>query len=107
MRVITVRRSLVSRQREIRAALFQTVEQAGDVRIARNHAVGDFPAGQPFGRAAQDAQHVVLRRREIFGFEHLEQAAGEHVRGAQQVEERCFLGRAGGPPSGLADWLAS
>ena len=42
-------------------ALFQAVEQAGDVRIAGNHAAGDLAAGQPFGRAPQDAEHVVLR----------------------------------------------
>ena len=69
-------------------ALLEAVEQARNVRIPGNHAAGDFAAGEPFGRASQDPQHVVLRRRELHRLEHGDHAAAEQVRSAKQVEVR-------------------
>ncbi len=53
------------------AALLQPVEQASDVWVSRNHAVGDFPAGEAFRRAAKNPEHVVLRRRNILALQNL------------------------------------
>lgn len=88
-------------------ALFEAVEKAGDVWIACDHAIGYFSAGEAFGRATQDAEDVVLGGREVFGFEDMVEAAGEHVRGAEEVEERGFFPGAAGPPVGLRmiGWL--
>jgi hypothetical protein len=80
------------------AALFQTVQQAGDVGIASDHALGDFAAGQAFWCATQDAQDVVLVRGEVFGFEQRDEAATELVRSAEELQEGGFLG--GGWSSG-------
>jgi hypothetical protein len=74
-------------------APFESVEKASNVRIAGDHAIGDFSAGQAFGRATQDAENVVLGGRKVLSFENVIEAAGEHVRGAQKVEERSFFGR--------------
>lgn len=41
--------------------LFQAVDEAGDVGVARDHTAADFTTGEPFlSRAAQDAESVVL-----------------------------------------------
>ena len=69
IRAITVRRSFVFAAARNQAALLQAVEQAGNVRVSGNHAAGDLAARKPFGRAAQDSQHVVLRRRELLALE--------------------------------------
>src|ERR1700732_331829 len=51
-------------------AFLHAVEQAGDVRIVRDHAIADIPARESGGLgAAQDAQDVVLRAGEAVGFE--------------------------------------
>src|SRR6266576_5518460 len=43
------------------AARFHAVEEARHVRIVRNHAVSDAPAGQSFGLGpAENAQDIVL-----------------------------------------------
>src|SRR5882672_2771954 len=73
------------------APLLQTVEQPSNIWVVRNHAAGDFPTREPFGCAAQDSEHVVLRRRESLGLEHGDEAARQHVYGAQQIQERGFL----------------
>lgn len=88
-------------------ALFEAVEKAGYVGVACDHAVGYFSAGEAFGRAAQDAEDVVLSGREVFSFEDVVEAAGEHVRGAEEIEERGFFPGAAGPPHGLRmiGWL--
>jgi hypothetical protein len=44
------------------AALFEAVEEAGDIGIAGDHAVRDFAAEQAFWRSPQNAQDVVLVR---------------------------------------------
>ena len=43
-------------------------------------------------RAAQNAEHVVLRWREIERPEHLKDRAVEHVGRPENAEERFFLG---------------
>src|SRR5580704_1667636 len=43
--------------------LLQSIKQSRDVGIPSDHAFPDFAARQTFQCAAQDAQHVVLRRR--------------------------------------------
>src|SRR4051812_14858073 len=46
--------------------LFHPVEQASDVGYLGHEAVADFVAAEALlARAAQDAQHVVLRRRDV------------------------------------------
>src|SRR5438132_11836857 len=53
-----------------KAAIFQAIEQARNVRIARNHALGNLAARQALRpSAAQDAQRVVLRSGESKLFE--------------------------------------
>ena len=48
------------------SAVFKTIEEAGDVRIVRNHATTHFPAGQArWTRASQNSQNVELRTGEI------------------------------------------
>lgn len=42
-------------------ALFQPVEQPRDIRIVRNHTIGDLPAGEPLGSPAKDSQNIILR----------------------------------------------
>ena len=73
------------------ATFFQPVEQASDVRVASNHAFGDLATREPFGRAAKDSQHVVLRRGEILSLDNPHQAPGQHVGSAQQVKEGHLL----------------
>src|SRR5262249_1985390 len=47
------------------ASSFQAVEEAGDIGIAGNHPAGNLAGRETFRRPAQDAQDVVLRRREV------------------------------------------
>src|SRR5258708_5054488 len=61
------------------SALGQAVEQTRNVGISRNHAGGNFAAGKSAGRAAQDAKHVVLCRREVLALEQLRRGAREQV----------------------------
>src|SRR6266487_1756579 len=84
------------------ATLFQAVKQSGYVRVPGNHAAGDFAARESLGRTAQDSQYVVLDPREVFGLENMDQAAPQHIRGAQQFEERDFLRRADGALAGFS-----
>jgi hypothetical protein len=75
------------------SASFQTIEQTSDVRIAGDHAGGDFTAGQAvvvgvsfavvagaalFGvsmRAAQNSQDIILSVREFGGLQRFFQRA--------------------------------
>ena len=69
------------------AALLQTVEQPRDIWVTRNHPAADFAAGEPFRRAAQDSENIVLRRRKVFGLEHLRRTTRQYICGAQQLQE--------------------
>jgi len=73
-------------------AALQAVKKAGDVRVAGDHAAGDFAAGKALGCTAQDAENVVLGGGELLGLEQLRDAAGECVGGAQEFEVRQLLG---------------
>jgi hypothetical protein len=53
------------------SSFFQPVQQSCDVRIPRNHAVPNFTAGKSLRRSTQNAQDVILRRRQLFGFQQL------------------------------------
>jgi hypothetical protein len=77
-----------------KSALLESVEETGDVGVAGDHAVRNFAAQQPVGRAAEDAQGVVLIRGEIMLFEQLRRTAGEKVGSALEFDEERFF-RAG------------
>src|SRR5262245_61163369 len=74
------------------AALLQAIKQASDVRIACNHATRDLSAGETVWCPPQDSEHVVLRWREVLSLQRLRRPTGKHVGGAQQIQERSFLG---------------
>ena len=42
-------------------AFFYAIEQAGYIRVARDHTLGDLAAEQTLRRPSQDTQHVILR----------------------------------------------
>jgi hypothetical protein len=82
--------------------LFEAVKQAGDVGVPGNHSAGDFSTGQAFGRAAQDAEDVVLSGRDILGFENLNQPSRQEIGGAHKFEKGGFFGRSmPGAPGGF------
>jgi hypothetical protein len=66
-----------------KAALFEPVEEAGDIRVAADHSRRDFAAEQAIGGAAQDTQNVVLIGREVVLLEEVGGAAGQQVDGAR------------------------
>src|SRR5579864_4391827 len=67
------------------APRFHAIEQARDVRIARDEPAADFAAGQALlAGAAQDAQDVVLGAAEAVGLEQGLGAASQGVGGAEQ-----------------------
>src|ERR1019366_6769493 len=67
---------------------FHSVEQASDIRIARDKPPADLAAGQAlFPRASQDAQDVVLRSGEAVGLEQGLGAASQGVGGAHKADE--------------------
>jgi hypothetical protein len=74
------------------AAPLQAVQQAGDVGFALDHAGGDVAAEQTrVTGAAQDAEHVVLRRRQPVLLQEGGGRVGERVGGAENGDEG-FLG---------------
>src|SRR5712692_8090864 len=74
------------------SAAFQAIDQAGDVGVTIDHALADLAAGQPFRpRTAEDAQRVVLGRREPMLLQHLGPAPCQLVGGAHQRHEHLFL----------------
>ena len=117
IRLVTTRRSDESRGAGDQAAGFEAVEQAGHVRVAGDHPVADLAAGDALrrrvrvpavaaagARAAEDAEHVVLRGRDAVRLEQLGQVAHQHVRGPHHREEGLLLRGpplAGGGSSGL------
>src|SRR5579863_8086360 len=74
------------------AAGFHTVEQAGDVRIARDQPASDLATSQSaFSSAAQDAQNIVLRSGKAKGLEQGFGAARKGVGGAHQADKDASL----------------
>src|SRR5262245_5343195 len=53
------------------ATFFHAVEQARDIWIPSNHPPGNFSARQAVRRSPQNAEHVVLCRRDILRFQDL------------------------------------
>lgn len=72
-------------------ALFEPVEEAGDVRVAGDHAIADFAAEQTLGCAAENAEDVVLVGGELVLFEELGRSAGEQIGGAHQFDKDGFF----------------
>ena len=98
MRVLTTRRSFFPRARD-QSARLHAVQQARDVRVARNEPAADFAAGQAvLSRAAQDAQDVVLRSGKAGG---LSSASAPRVK-ASAVRSRLTKTWASRSLSGLA-----
>ena len=91
------------------AALFHAVEKASHVRVVRNHAIADAPAGKAFGLgAAKDAKDVVLGAGEAGGFQELLRFLGESVGGLQESDKNPVLhgdgdaGRSGARTHGVS-----
>jgi hypothetical protein len=73
-------------------ARFEAVEQSGDVGILRHHALTDLAAGGAFPfRAAQDAERVVLRRRQVGAADRLGHRARKPLGRAQQAHVHFLL----------------
>lgn len=74
------------------SAGFHAVEQACDVRIARNETAADLAAGQAFfSSASQDSQDVVLRSGEAVGLEQGLSAACQGVSSAHKAHKDAGL----------------
>jgi len=39
---------------------FETIEEPGNIGIAGDHTIGDLARRKPFGRSAQDSEHIIL-----------------------------------------------
>ena len=79
------------------AAFFHTVEEAGHVGVARNHAITDALAGQAkrLG-SAEDAQDIVLSAGELVLLHELLGLLAEMVRSFEKRDEDAgFEGRGG------------
>lgn len=69
-------------------SLLHAIKKTRHVGVVRNHAFGDAAAGKPFRfGAAQNAQRVVLRRRQIIGFQKLLDLLPEAVGGLLECDE--------------------
>jgi len=81
------------------AALFHAIEEAGHVRVVRNHPVADNAAGETIGLgAAKDAEHIILRAGEAVGLEELFSFEAEGVGGFLERDEDAVLeGKEGMP----------
>ena len=72
--------------------LFQAVEQTSDIRISGDHPARDLSTKKSLRCTAQDAKHIVLRRREIFGLENSNQPTRQHIACAHQIQKHCLFG---------------
>lgn len=89
------------------SAPLESIQQARDIRIMGDHAVRNLPARQAFPSAAEDAQNVVLGRREICPLQQLRNAARQHVPGTEQFDVNVFFEasrRRSCFPGWLLDW---
>lgn len=88
-------------------APLESIQQARDIRIMSDHAIRNLPARQPFPSAAEDAQNVVLGRREICRLQQPRNASRQNVPGAQQFDVNVFFEasrRRSCFPGWLLDW---
>ena len=78
------------------AIFFHPVEQAGHVRIMRNHALSNVAAGQTVRlRTAQDPQDVILRAGEAVRFQQLFGLLAKSVGGFLEGDKGLILEREG------------
>lgn len=77
------------------ASLFHAVEEAGHVRVVRDHAIADAAAGEAFGfGAAKNAEDVVLRAGEATWLEELLGLEAEEIGGfLERNENAVFQGK--------------
>src|SRR5208283_249830 len=69
-----------------------TIQQASDIRIARNHSFADAAAEQAVGlRATKYAQYIVLGGREASGLNELFRFLGEGIGRLQDRHEQVIL----------------
>jgi hypothetical protein len=82
------------------ALLFQAIEEAGHVRIAGDHALGNAAAKQSFAfRAAENAQDIVLSGSQAGGLDDLFRILREVIGGFQDGDEELVFERDGGVTS--------
>jgi len=94
MRARTTRRSSSSRDFSTRP---EAIEQPREIGIVTHHALGDGPGRKAGGTgAAQDAEHVELRRREPARLQGLRDPPGPDLRRALDLEEDLLLERTKG-----------
>lgn len=74
------------------ASLFHAVEEAGHVRVVRDHAIADTAAGEAFGfGAAKNAEDVVLRAGEAMWLEELLGFEAEEIGGFLEGNEHAVF----------------
>jgi len=79
---------LLSPRAQNQSPRFHPVQQARDVRVARDHPAADLAAGEAFGpRAAQNAKHIVLRCGEAGRLEQRLGSPGQGIGRAEQADE--------------------
>jgi hypothetical protein len=77
-------------------ACFEPVEQARDVRVVGHHSGADLAASKPLRLGpTQDAQHVVLRWRQLGWFQSLGETPHQDLRRPLKIEEYRFSARNG------------
>ena len=73
-------------------AFFHAVQKAGNVGVARDHALADFTTGQSSAAsAAKDSQYIVLGRGQAGGFDYLLGLSAEGVRDLHEGDEQAGL----------------
>ena len=86
------------------AALLHAVEEAGHIRVVRNHALTDAAAGEAIGLcAAKNAEDVVLCAGKAMGLEELLGFEAEGIGGfLEGDEDAVFQGK-----KGMGKWAAT
>ena len=73
-------------------AFFHPIQEAGNVRVARDHAFADFAAGQSrMTSAAKDTQYIVLGRGQARGFDYLFGLSAQGVGDLHEGDEQAGL----------------
>ena len=74
------------------ATLLKAIQQAGHIRIVRNHALADAAACQTIGSGAtKNAEDIVLRTGQSGSLEELLPFLAERVGRAQKLDEDALL----------------
>jgi len=74
------------------APFLEAVQQACDIGIATDHALADFSTGKALGRAAQNAEYVVLGRRNVGPFQYFLGISCQKIRRPPQTYKHIFFG---------------